>query len=86
MPRDHVEQALLVAAVGEIPTPCDEVLGEQTQHSLRAEDLLTERDKCQIQIHLLHLLASHLGAKDIGEDGGVMVEVNCQHSSLTCWP
>ena len=28
-PRDHVEQALLVAAVGEIPAPGDKVLREQ---------------------------------------------------------
>ena len=43
MPGDHIEQALLVAAVGEIPTPGDKVLGEQTQDSLRTEDLLTDR-------------------------------------------
>ena len=43
MPGDHVEQALLVAVVGEVPTPSDKVLREQTQHSLRTEDLLTDR-------------------------------------------
>ena len=28
-PRDHIKQALLVAAVGEIPAPGDKVLREQ---------------------------------------------------------
>ena len=38
-PRDHVEQALLVAAVGDSPTPGDEVLREQPQHCFGTENL-----------------------------------------------
>ena len=43
MPGDHVQQALLVAAVGEVPAPGDKVLGEQTQHSFSTKDLMTNR-------------------------------------------
>ena len=48
MPGDHVQQPLLVGAVGEVPTPGHKVLGKETKHCLSAENLFTDRSKLDI--------------------------------------